>query len=336
MILLTGATGFLGSHVLYKLLLNGEKVRATKRANSSLDNIKRVFTFYGKDKLSLLDKVEWIEADLLDIFAVEDAVKNIDEIYHCAAVVSFNPKDKKIMLQTNARGTENLVNVAIEANVKKFCHVSSIAALGRNTTKDIITETTWWKPSPKNSDYSVSKYRAEREVWRASEEGLDVIIVNPSVIIGPGDFTSGAYKMMLQAYKGIPFYTDGSTAFVDVRDVADAMIKLMKSDIKNQRFIVSAENVTYRRFFDLLHDAFGKKRSSIKASKSMVQIARYVDKIKSVLTGSEHAITADTVNAVSSSHLYDNAKLTAQLDIKYIPIEQSVKEMCELFLKYRN
>ncbi|MFN7014070.1 MAG: NAD-dependent epimerase/dehydratase family protein, partial [Bacteroidia bacterium] len=248
---------------------------------------------------------------------------------------SFNPKDKDSMLQTNARGTENLVNAALESGVKKFCHVSSIAALGRNTTKDIITETTWWKPSPKNSDYSVSKYRAEREVWRGSEEGLDVVIVNPSVIIGPGDFTSGAYKMMQQAYKGIPFYTEGSTAFVDVRDVADAMIKLMKSDVKNQRFIVSAANVSYRAFFDLLHDAFGKKRSSVKASKNMVQIARYVDKIKSVLTGSEHAITADTVNAVRSSHFYDNAKLIAQLDLKYIPVEQSVKEMCDVFLKYR-
>jgi nucleoside-diphosphate-sugar epimerase len=336
MILLTGATGFLGSHVLFKLLLNGEKVRATKRASSSLENIKRVFAFYGNDNLALLDKVEWIEADLLDIFAVEEAVKNIDEIYHCAAVVSFNPKDKDVMLQANARGTENLVNAALESGVKKFCHVSSIAALGRNTTKDIVTETTWWKPSPKNSDYSVSKYRAEREVWRASEEGLDVVIVNPSVIIGPGDFTSGAYKMMRQAYKGIPFYTDGSTAFVDVRDVADAMIKLMKSDVKNQRFIVSAANVSYRAFFDLLHDAFGKKRSSVKASKNIVQIARYVDKIKSVITGTEHAITADTVNAVSSSHLYDNAKLIAQLDLKYIPVEQSVKEMCDVFLKYRN
>lgn len=336
MILLTGATGFLGSHVLFKLLLNGEKVRATKRASSSLENIKRVFDFYGKDNLALLDNVEWIEADLLDIFAVEEAVKDIDEIYHCAAVVSFNPKDKEAMLQTNARGTENLVNAALESGVKKLCHVSSIAALGRNTTKDIVTESTWWKPSPKNSDYSVSKYRAEREVWRASEEGLNVIIVNPSVIIGPGDFSSGAYKMMQQAYKGIPFYTNGATAFVDVRDVADAMIKLMKSDVKNQRFIVSSENVTYRRFFDLMHDAFGKKRSSIKVSKNMVQIARYIDKIKSLITGAEHAITADTVNAVSSSHLYDNAKLISQLDLKYISVEQSVKEMCEVFLKYKN
>lgn len=336
MILLTGATGFLGSHILYKLLQNGEKVRATKRASSSLENIKRVFDFYGKDNLALLDNVEWIEADLLDIFAVEEAVKDIDEIYHCAAVVSFNPKDKEAMLQTNARGTENLVNAALESGVKKLCHVSSIAALGRNTTKDIVTESTWWKPSPKNSDYSVSKYRAEREVWRASEEGLNVIIVNPSVIIGPGDFSSGAYKMMQQAYKGIPFYTNGATAFVDVRDVADAMIKLMKSDVKNQRFIVSSENVTYRRFFDLMHDAFGKKRSSIKVSKKMVQIARYIDKIKSLITGAEHAITADTVNAVSSSHLYDNAKLISQLDLKYISVEQSVKEMCEVFLKYKN
>ncbi len=336
MILLTGATGFLGSHVLYKLLLNGEKVRAIKRASSSLENIRRVFAFYGNENLSLIDKVEWVEADLLDVFTIEEAVKNIDEIYHCAALVSFNPKDKEAMLKINARGTENLVNTALEAGVKKFCHVSSIAALGRNTSKDIVTETTWWKPSPKNSDYSVSKYRAEREVWRASEEGLDVVIINPSVIIGPGDFTSGAYKIMQQAYKGIPFYTDGSTAFVDVRDVADAMIKLMKSDVKNQRFIVSAANITYRKFFDLLHDAFGKKRSFIRASKNIVQIVHYADKIKSIITGTEHIITADTVTAVSSSHLYDNAKLIAQLDLKYISIEQSVKEMCELFLKYKN
>lgn len=336
MILLTGATGFLGSHVLYKLLLNGEKVRATKRISSSLENVKRVFKFYGEDKLSLLDKVEWSDADLLDVLEVEEAVKGVDEIYHCAAVVSFNPKDKQAMLHTNSSGTENLVNAALEAGVKKFCHVSSIAALGRNSTKDIVTEKIWWKPSSKNSDYSVSKYRAEREVWRASEEGLDVVIVNPSVIIGPGDFSSGAYKMMQQAYKGISFYTDGATAFVDVRDVADAMIKLMKSEIKNERFIVSAANMNYRDFFDILHDAFGKKRPSIKATKTIVQLARYADKAKSVLTGAEHAITADTVNAISSSHQYDNVKLISHIGIQYIPVAQSAKEMCELFLKYKN
>jgi nucleoside-diphosphate-sugar epimerase len=335
MILLTGATGFLGSHVLYKLLLNGEKVRAIKRATSSMENVNRVFEFYGDKNLSLLNNVEWVEADILNVFEVEEVVKGIEEVYHCAAVVSFNPKDKEVMLQTNARGTENLVNASLEAGVKKFCHVSSIAALGRNSTKDIVTENTWWKPSSKNSHYSISKYRAEREVWRASEEGLDVVIVNPSVIIGPGDFSSGAYKMMQQAYKGILFYTDGATAFVDVRDVADAMIKLMKSSIKNERFIVSAANVSYRNFFDMLHDAFGKKRPMIKAHKSLVQIARFADKIKSLITGSEHVITADTVNAISSTHQYNNSKLISQINLQYIPIPQSTKEMCEVFLKYK-
>ncbi|MFN4233688.1 MAG: NAD-dependent epimerase/dehydratase family protein [Bacteroidia bacterium] len=336
MILLTGATGFLGSHVLYQLLLRGEKVRATKRVTSSLENVKRVFKYYGEDKISLLQNVEWVEADLLDIFAVEDALKGIDEVYHCAAVVSFNPKDKETMLKTNARGTENLVNAALEQGVKKFCHVSSIAALGRNTTKDIVTENTWWKPSPKNSDYSVSKYRAEREVWRASEEGLQVVIVNPSVIIGPGDFTSGAYKMMQQAFKGIPFYTNGATAFVDVRDVADAMIHLMKTDVKNERYIVSAANVSYRYFFDLMHDAFGKKRASIKVNKTITQIARYFDMVKSIISGKEQVITADTVNAVNSVHFYDNSKLINKLEKKYIPIEKSVSDMCEVFLKYQS
>jgi nucleoside-diphosphate-sugar epimerase len=240
------------------------------------------------------------------------------------------------MLQINARGTESLVNAALEAGVKKFCHVSSIAALGRNSTKDIVTENTWWKPSPKNSDYSVSKYRAEREVWRASEEGLDVVIVNPSVIIGPGDFTSGAYKIMQQAYKGIPFYTDGATAFVDVRDVADAMINLMKSDIKNERYIVSAANVSYRHFFDLLHDAFGKKRAFIKANKSLVRLAGFVDKVRSIFTDKEHTITADAVNAVSSIHQYNNTKLIERIGLQYIPIETSVKQMCEVFLRYQS
>lgn len=336
MILLTGATGFLGSHVLYKLLQNGEKVRATKRITSSLENVKRVFRFYGEDKLALLENVEWVDADLLDVFAVEDTVKGMDEIYHCAAVVSFNPKDKEVMLKTNARGTENLVNAALEAGVKKFCHVSSIAALGRNTTKDIITEKIWWKPSPKNSDYSLSKYRAEREVWRASEEGLNMVIVNPSVIIGPGDFTSGAYKMMQQAYKGIPFYTDGATAFVDVRDVADAMIRLMKSDVKNERYIVSAANMSYRMFFNLLHDALGKKRPSIKVNKIIIQLASYVDKVKSIITGKEQTLTADAVNAASLVYQYDNSKLIKNIGIKYIPITQSAKEMCEVFLKYQS
>ena len=231
MILVTGGTGLVGTHLLYDLVRSGKKVRALKRNSSDISSVKKVFSYYSSDVDELMKEIEWVNADLLDVYTLLDVMEGVTDVYHCAAMVSFEPKHIDEMLRVNIEGTANMVNAALEKGIRKFCHISSIATVGRSEHGAVSTEETFWKSSPDNSNYAISKYGAEREVWRAAEEGLNVVIVNPSLIIGAGNWQQSSSNMFSKAYKGIKFYTDGENGFVDVRDVASVAIKLMESKI---------------------------------------------------------------------------------------------------------
>ncbi|MBI2270757.1 MAG: NAD-dependent epimerase/dehydratase family protein [Bacteroidetes bacterium] len=330
MVFVTGGTGLLGAHVLYDLLKSGKQVRALKRPGSNLPQVIKTFSYYTSEAKQLFSKVEWVDGDLEDIYGLLEAMDGIDEVYHCAAIVSFDPKDAQAILRGNIDGTTNMVNAAIEKGIKKFCHVSSIAAIG--TSESSITEETYWKSSPENSIYSISKYGAEREVWRAAEEGLNVVVVNPSVIIGPGDWGGVGTKMSRTAYKGLLFYTDGVTGFVDVRDVASIMLKLMESKISNQRFIVSSENIGFRQYFELACTCFKKRIPFIKAGVVLSDIAWRVEKLKSSISSYSPLITKETSRAAHKKKNYSNDKVRTALKYNFIPIEESIRETCRLFL----
>lgn len=337
MILVTGGTGLVGTHLLYDLTRSGKMVRALKRDESNVANIRKVFSYYTSDPDTLLKNIEWVNADLLDVHTLLDAMNGITEIYHCAAMVSFEPKLRDQMLRINVEGTANMVNAALEKGIKKFCHISSIAAIGRTENGTAATEETFWKSSPENSNYSISKYGAEREVWRASEEGLNVVIVNPSLIIGGGNWEQSSSNMFHKAYKGIKYYTDGRTGFIDVRDVSALTIRLMESDITNQRFLLNAENATYKLYFDIMHEAFGKSKPFIKAGKFLSGIAWRVEKIRHILSGAKLLVTKETARSSHSTRSFSNKKiLTVFPDYKFIPMEQSVKDTCKLFLRDKN
>ena len=219
MILLTGGTGLVGSHILYELTSRGEKVRATRRSSSKTDIVERLFRFYsGEDAPRLLGNIEWINADLADYYSLEDALKGVTHVIHAAAMVSFNPGEAQNMLAVNAEGTSNLVNACLEKGVEKFCFVSSVSSLGKHPSGKEVDEDVEWQPDDNRSAYSYSKFRAEMEVWRASKEGLPVIVVNPSVIIGPVDWKRSSGRLFYSVQKGMPFYTTGVTGFVDARD----------------------------------------------------------------------------------------------------------------------
>jgi len=334
MILVTGGTGLVGTHLLYDLTRSGKQVRALKRANSNIANVKKVFTYYTNNADDLLKKIEWVDADLLDVYTILDAMESVTEVYHCAAMVSFDSKDEMEMMKINIEGTANTVNAALEKGIKKFCHVSSIAALGRAENGALTTEETFWKSSPENSNYSLSKYGAEREVWRAAEEGLNVVIVNPSLIIGGGNWQQSSSNMFSKAYKGIKFYTDGGTGIIDVRDVSALTIKLMESAISNQRFLLIAENTTFKYYFDLIHEAFGRSKPSIKAGKFLSGFAWRAEKIRSLFTGTTPLITKETARSAHRVSRFSNEKILKLFSgYKFIPLEKSVKDTCELFLK---
>jgi nucleoside-diphosphate-sugar epimerase len=331
MILVTGGTGFVGAHLLYELLKNGEKPKALKRKNSSLQLAEKIFSYYTNDYKQLFSQIEWITGDINDIISLDEAMHGINKIYHCAAVVSFEPKDKKNMLKTNINGTANLVNIALKYKIDKFCYVSSIAAIGRTENEGLITEETAWKSSDRNSNYAKTKYAAEKEVWRGVEEGLNAVIVNPSVILGPGDWKQGSSKIFETMWKGTKFYTNGVNGYIDVRDVAKAMVELMKSSIVNQRFILSSENLSYQELFTKTMKAFGKNPPNIKANLWMLEIAWRIEKLKSLIFNSKPLITKETVNTSQNKYFYSSDKIKQQLDFNFIPIDQSIIETCLLF-----
>ncbi len=334
MILVSGGTGLVGSHLLFDLCKSGKTVRAIKRENSQIDNVKKVFSYYANNAQELLKNIEWINADLLDISSLEQAMEGITEVYHCAAMVSFDSKKEVEMMYININGTANMVNVALAKGIRKFCHVSSIATIGATEHGKDATEETFWKSSSENSNYSISKYGAEREVWRASAEGLDVVIVNPALIIGAGNWQQSSSNMFSKAYKGIKFYTDGTTGFVDVRDVAKLMIQLMNSEQKNERFIINSENKSFKVFFDIMHLAFNKPVPTIKAGKFLSNFAWVMEKIRCSISGSTPLITKETARSAHKTSNYSNKKIQHLFpDYKFITVEQSVKDTCSLFLK---
>ena len=331
MILLTGATGMLGSHIAYELVSKGEKIRALKRKGAGISTTEKIFGWYSKNAKSLLEKIEWVEGDLLDIGSLEDALEGITQVYHAAAVVTFNPKEKEKMLLVNIEGTANLVNISLGAGVKKFCHISSIAALGFTTEGALIHENVWWKNDPSNSWYAISKYGAEREVWRAVEEGMDVVILNPSFIIGPGDISRTSTEVFGALKKGVRWYTLGENGYVDARDVANAATMLMKSEIKNQRFILNAVNLTYKDFFDKLLVSFGKPATKIKAGKLGLALGWRGEKFICALSGKNPRVTKETAQTALQVNRYDGTRITKSIDFSYRDFDESVKEIVEFY-----
>lgn len=332
MILVTGGTGLLGSHLLFELATSGHTVRAIKRRSSDTGIVRKIFSYYAGNPDELLKKIEWFEADLMDFGAMEDSMKGITEIYHAGAIVSFSPKDHKAMLRVNVDGTANLINLSLDYQVRKFCFVSSIAALGRAEHSGIIDEETYWKYSKKNSVYSVSKYGAEREVWRGIEEGLNAVIINPSIILGPG-FWEDSSGLFLLVWQGLKYYTLGTNGFVDVNDLVKALIQTMERNLFRERFIVSSENVTYRELFSWMAKYLGKPAPSINVPPVLTHLAWRIEKIKSLLARSNPKVTKELASASIQNYYYSNDKIRKALDFKFMPVEESVRRTCGIFLR---
>ncbi|MCX6304564.1 MAG: NAD-dependent epimerase/dehydratase family protein [Bacteroidetes bacterium] len=331
MILLTGGTGLLGSHLLLDLVKSGRKVRAIKRATSNTEMVRRIFSYYVPDPDELAGKIEWVDADLMDFGAIEDALEGVTEIYHAGAVVSFYPKDHKMMLKVNIEGTANLVNLAIENRVSKFCYVSSVATLGRAENNDVSTEETYWVPSKKNSVYGISKYGAEREIWRGMEEGLNAVIINPSVILGPGFWqdNSGLFRLV---WEGLKYYTRGVNGYVDARDISRAMVGLMDGNHFGQRFICSADNLTYQDFFALIAKYMGKPAPSVNVPPAMTSVAWRVEAVRAFFTGSKPEVTREMATTTSQVYAYSSEKLCRTLGFRFRPVEESIREICAIYL----
>jgi nucleoside-diphosphate-sugar epimerase len=333
MVFVTGGTGFLGAHLIYHLLSEGKHVRALKRETSNLSLFNRIFSFNQSSPEQLSGKIEWVDGDLLNIGLLDELISgDISEIYHAAAMVSFQSQDKNRMMLTNITGTANLVNVSLNKNILKLCHVSSIAAIGRGDNQKIIDENTVWKASKRNSNYAISKYGAEREVWRGIEEGLPAVIISPSVILGPGETKSGTGKMISIVLKGLKFYSEGCNGFVDVRDVVAVMKQLAESDISGERYIVSAENLFYREIFSKIALETGKMPPAFRANRLMGQLAWRLSYLQGKLTGTKPLITRETALTAGNTYQYSNQKIKKLLNYPFLPVELAIKDACMFYL----
>jgi nucleoside-diphosphate-sugar epimerase len=333
MVLVTGGTGLLGSHLLFELLHRGEKVRAIYRDQSRMNIVRKIFSYYTVDADDLFDRIAWFKADLLDLGSLEDALVGITQVYHAGAIVSFRPKDYQEMLRINIDGTANLVNLCIGTSPMQFCFISSVATLGRADHDGISDEETYWKPSRKNSIYSISKYGAEREVWRGIEEGLNALIVNPSVILGPGFWGDGNSGLFTRVWKGLKFYTNGINGFIDVRDVAAAMIDLMNRDYSRERFILSSGNCTYREVVGLMARYLNKPAPFIHVPPAMAQMAWRIERVRSLVTGTPPNVTRETATTASQVYRYSNEKVQKAIHFNFRSVEESIRDTCTLFLK---
>ena len=332
MILVTGATGLVGSHLLIKLLEENGVVKALYRNKEKIEAVKKVFLH--KNKADLFDNILWIEGNINDIPSLNSAFENVTEVYHCAALISFDPKDEEELRKTNIEGTANIVNCCIDFKVSRLCHVSSVAALGdpKNNEK-IITETTEWNPEEFHSDYAITKYGAEMEVWRGHNEGLQVVIVNPGVIFGYGFPEQRSSVIFKTVKKGIPFFTKGKTGIVAVEDVVNCMVLLMhKEESTGNRFTIVAANLHIEKTLTIITDAMGLKRPFIYANKALSNIAWRLDWFISKVTGRKRKYTKAMAIASQTTTEYANTKIKEELHYDFINMEKYLALLSKEYL----
>jgi nucleoside-diphosphate-sugar epimerase len=334
MILLTGATGLLGSHLLYELLKEGKKVTAIYRSRKNMPELRKVFSYYTDKPSEMMESANWIEADMLNYDDVLEATQGITEIYHCAAIVSFDPGQRAKMIHSNTEGTANIVNAAIENKIKKLVHVSSTSAIGKAPQGKLADETLIWTESKSNTGYSISKFKSEMEVWRAVQEGLNAVIVNPSIILGPGFWNHGSSSIFTKVDHGMKFYSHGMTGYVSVWDTVSAMIQLMESDLSGERFLVTSENLTYREIFDKVAEALNRPKPTVEGTYYMAELAWRLDWIKSKLLGfGEHTFSKERVRSARNVSRFDNSKIKGAIGIEFEGIDEVVKKVSEFYKK---
>lgn len=330
MILVTGATGLVGSHLVLHLIKKGETVRAIYRDKDSISYTESVFACYND--LHVFGQINWVQADILDVPALENAFVDVDHVYHCAAHISFNREDEEKLRQTNITGTANVTNLAIAFGVKKLCFVSSIAALGNlKNSESIITEETEWNPEVHHSDYAITKYGAEMEIWRAQQEGLKTVIVNPGIIIGPvicGKEAHGSAAILTNIKNEMPFYTKGSSAFVAVTDVVNCMYLLMQSEISGERFAVFEDNYNFRDFANMVADEFHVRRPYKYASPMLTAIAWRVDNLLGKF-GRKRLLYKDMSLALHSSEKYSNQKIKKALNYSFVDMQHYIAQISQ-------
>jgi len=316
MILVTGGTGLVGSHLLYYLTQQHDHVRATYRSDEKIKAAKHVFSYYTENLEAQFSKTEWIKATLNDIPKLTESFKGITHVYHCAALVSFDPNDYYILRKINIEGTANIVNLCISNGVKKT-----------------LTEETPWNPEADHSVYAITKYGAELEVWRGAQEGLETVMVNPGIIVGPGFWSSSSGLLFKTVHKGLSYFTKGVSGYIDIDDVVKPMIALMESSIKNERYILVAENLSFKSFALQLAKHLKVKPPRKEASKLLLNIAWRLDWLRYFFMRKTRKLTRQSVTSITNDSYYSNEKIISELEYRFKSIDASISQTCQFYLK---
>lgn len=321
MIFLTGGTGFLGRHLLHALMKQGMPVRALKRSGSIIP-----------ESNDWPGTVEWVEGNILDITSLTEHMKGCTTVYHCAGLVSFRSSDKRNLIKVNVEGTANVVNAALDCSIGKLVYASSVAAIGRPSGSRMINESSEWDSRGHHTNYGISKYLAEREVWRGIAEGLQAVIVNPSIIIGEGNWLKGSPRFFLNSWKGMPFYAEGTTGFVAAKDVVALMLLMGENHISGERFIINAENLAIKDFLCLLADTLHRKKPSIRVRGPFARLLAFAEALRSVFTQDEPMITAETARIAAASSYFEASKVIAATGYEFMPIKDCIEQTGRKFL----
>lgn len=322
MIFLTGASGLVGNFICRKLLAEGYKVKALKRSSSDLSGLKDISA-----------KVEWVEGDVLDIISLQEAMEGCEAVVHCAGMVSYHKKDAEQLYRINAEGTANMVNAALRQQISRFVHMSSVAAIGRSSKRHKIDENFNWADADAHTAYGNSKHQAEIEAFRGGVEGMDVVVLNPALVLGPGPWDQSSMQVFKYVNEQSPFYTDGCMNYVDARDLATITFEALQARLKGgERYIVSAGAISYKQFFDLAAACMKKKAPSIKVNSYFLKAAYYLESLRARLSGKTPLITKETVKLAQQQLIFNNSKIQKALDYQFIPLTQTVQWTCRQLL----
>lgn len=307
-------------------------VTACKQKSSDTKKTEELFAFYFPENKFLFEKIKWVDVDICDIFSIEEALEGITNVYHCAGFVSFNAKDLKKLKQINETGTKNVVDACLSKKIKALCHVSTIGTINNLDYTQALNEGVFWKTSGKESDYAISKYNAEREVWRGIEEGLNAVIVNPGIILAPGFWGQSSSRLFDTSFKGNKFYTTGMTGYVAATDVAESMIELVSKKMFGQRYILVENNYTFHNILSHIQTQFNKPAPDINASRAMLRAARILEGFVTLFTGKERKITKPLMNSAFNKQLYSNEKIKKAIGINFLPTHKVIEQICAYYM----
>ncbi|MFM7730745.1 MAG: NAD-dependent epimerase/dehydratase family protein [Flavobacteriales bacterium] len=327
--LVTGATGILGSHLIIALLSRGRAVRALRRSSSSTALFYRLAE-HVKLPSTCLERLTWMDGDVLDIPSLEEAMMDCTHMFHCAAVVSYHPRDRKMMYETNIEGTANVVNVALRQGGIRLCHVSSIAAIGKAKNMDHVDEESEWVESSTNTHYATTKHLSEMEVWRGFHEGLSGVIVNPGIIIGMGEDHRSSGSLIARIRKGISYYPMGGTGIVSASDCAEMMIALSDDAVEAERYILVSDNLSMKEVFQDLAKALNAQIPNKVATPLILGIARWAEWLKEKLTGKRALITAESARNTSLRYFYSNKKILEKTGLRFTPISETMADLAKV------